>query len=351
MLASTILLIALFCAIAFIKVPYAEMSPGPTYNTLGKQDGKQVITISGRKTYPTTGNLNMTTVEVTSADYTLNLVEAVTGWLRHDDAVIPHANLYPDNQTEQQAEQENAEDFTASQDSAKAAALKQLGIPVGTEVIVSAVVADSPSVGKLHAGDAIVAVDGTKVTDPNQVATLVTKHQPGQDVVFTVLPPAKGGDGATANGPRQRVTVTTVKNPTTKKAMVGIEPGTEHTFPFPIDINLGDVGGPSAGLMFALGIIDKLQPTNLTGGAFVAGTGTIDDTGAVGPIGGISMKVIAARRAGAQYFFTPSANCAEAASGTPKGLRLVKVDTLAQAVGDLADIRSGNLAALPSCGK
>ena len=350
-LASTILLIALFCAGVFIRVPYSEMSPGPTYNTLGDQSGKPVITISGRTTYPTTGNLNMTTVEVTSADYELNLVEAVTGWLRHDAAVIPHANLYPDNQTEQQAEQQNAEDFTASQDSAKAAALKELDIPVGTEVVVSAVVADSPSVGKLHAGDVIVAVDGTKVTDPDQVATLVTKHQPGQDVVFTVLPPGKDGKNGTTGGASQQVTVTTAKNPDTGKAMVGIQPGTEHTFPFSIDINLGDVGGPSAGLMFSLGIVDKLRPTDLTGGKFVAGTGTIDDNGKVGPIGGISMKVIAARRAGATYFFTPSDNCAEAASGTPAGLRLIKVDTLAQAVNDLADIRSGNLAALPSCSK
>jgi PDZ domain-containing protein len=348
MLASTILLIALFCAAALIKVPYSEMSPGPTYNTLGAQNGKPVIAISGRTTYPTTGHLNMTTVEVTSADYELNLIEAVSGWLNHDAAVIPHNNLYPDNQTEQQAQQQNAEDFTASQDSAKAAALKQLHIPVGTEVIVSDVVAGSPSVGKLHAGDVIVAVDGTAVTGPDQVATLVTKHTPGQNVVFTVVP--LGKDGANT-GPQQRITVTTAKNKDTGKAFVGIQPGTEHTFPFTIDINLGDVGGPSAGLMFSLGIIDKLQSADLTGGKFVAGTGTIDDAGAVGPIGGISMKIIAARKAGAAYFLTPSANCAEAAANTPSGLRLVKVDTLAQAVGDLADIRAGDTSALPACVK
>ncbi len=345
MLASTLLLIALFCAAVLIKVPYSEMSPGPTYNTLGTQNGKQVITISGRKTYPTSGNLNMTTVEVTSADYTLNLVEAVTGWLRHDQAVIPHSNLYPDNQTEKQAEAQNAEEFSASQDSAKAAALTQLGIPVGTEVVVSAVVEGSPSVGKLHAGDVVVAVDGTKVTDPDQVATQVTKHQPGQDVVFTVIPPGK------TSSDLQQVTITTAKNPDTGKAMVGIQPGTEHTFPFAIDINLGDVGGPSAGLMFSLGIVDKLQSTDLTGGKFIAGTGTIDADGTVGPIGGISMKIIAARNAGAQYFFTPSSNCSEAAADTPSGLRLIKVDKLSQAVQDLADIRSGDLSALPACSK
>ena len=344
MLASTLLLIALLLAAVLIKVPYSEMSPGPTYNTLGTQSGQQVITISGRKTYPTTGNLNMTTVEVTDADYRMNLIEAVSGWLQKNVAVVPSNTLYPDNQTQQQSQQQNAEEFTASQDSAKAAALNELGIPVTTEIVVGAVVEGGPSVGKLHAGDVITAVNGTKVgSDPNQVAALITEYPPGSDVVFTVVPPGKPATD------QQQVTVATVKNPSTGKAMVGIEPGTEHSFPFTININLGDVGGPSAGLMFSLGIIDKLQPVNLTGGKFVAGTGTIDDSGNVGPIGGISMKIIAARKAGAQYFFTPAQNCAEASANTPSGLRLIKVTTLSGALQDLADIRSGNVAELPAC--
>lgn len=116
-----------------------------------------------------------------------------------------------------------------------------------------------------------------------------------------------------------------------------------------MDIGLQDVGGPSAGLMFALGIVDKLTPTDLTGGRFVAGTGTIDDSGKVGPIGGISMKVIAARNAGARYFFTPSDNCAEASRNTPAGLRLIKVNTLDDALKALDQLRAGQDAALPSC--
>jgi PDZ domain-containing protein len=343
MLASSLLLIALLCAALLIKAPYSEMSPGPTYNTLGSQNGKPVIVINGQKTYPTSGNLNMTTVEVTSADYELNLVEAISGWLKSDADVIPHNNLYPDNQTESQAQQQNAEEFSASQDSAKAAALTQLGYKVGNEPIVAAVVEGGPSVGKLHAGDVILAVDGTKVTDENQIAPLVTRHAPGQDVVFTIVPPGK------TDADRQQITITTVKNPATGKALVGITPGSEHTFPFSIDINLGDVGGPSAGLMFSLGIVDKLQSTDLTGGRFVAGTGTIDDTGRVGPIGGITMKLIAARDAGAQYFFTPADNCAQAAAATPSGLRLVKVNSLSDALAALGDIRSGATAALPAC--
>jgi PDZ domain-containing protein len=354
MLASTLILIALLCAGVFIKVPYSEMSPGPTVNTLGEHDGEPVLQISGRKTYPATGHLNMTTVRVTSADYNMNLPEAVYGWLAHDNKVVPHDTLYPDGKTEQQSTQENAEEFSQSQESAKVAALKELGVPVKSWVIVSTVVKDSPAEGRLHAGDVIKSVDGTAVKAPDDVAKLVTKHKPGEKVVFTVVPAKeqaaaeKAGKTATAT---TDVTITTAKSSDSgaSRAIVGISAGTDHTFPFSIDIKLADVGGPSAGLMFALGIVDKLTPGNLTGGKFVAGTGTIDDNGTVGPIGGIELKTIGAREKGAQYFLTPKDNCAAAAKDTPQGLTLVKVNTIDDAMNALKDISSGKTADLPKC--
>jgi PDZ domain-containing protein len=354
MLASTLMLIALLCAGVFLPVPYAEMSPGPTVNTLGEHDGEPVLQISGHRTYPTDGHLNMTTVRVTSADYKMNLVEAIYGWLAHGDKVVPHDTLYPDGQTEEQSNQENAEEFSQSQESAKVAALKELGVPVKTWVIVSSVVKGSPAQGVLHAGDVIKAVDGTEVTQPSDVAKLVTRHKPGQDVVFTIVP-AK--DQAAAE--KQHRTATATKDVTlttarshdagAERAVVGISAGTDHTFPFDIDIELADVGGPSAGLMFALGIYDKLTPGSLTGGTFVAGTGTIDDDGKVGPIGGVEMKTVGARDQGARYFLTPADNCAAAAKDTPSGLTLVKVGTIHDALAALKDIRSGNTGALPKC--
>lgn len=348
MLAATLLLIALLCASVLMKVPYSEMSPGPTFNTLGVQEpsGKPVISISGQQTYPTSGHLNMTTVRVTGVDYEPSLVSAVIGWLRGDVLVVPHDNLYPKGQTEQQAEAENAEEFASSQDSAKVAALAQLGYPIGSQVIVSSVLAGSPSEGKLHAGDQIIAVDGTDVTKPAEVAPLVTKHKPGESVRFTVVPHGKDGKDASA---RSDVSITTAKAEDSDRAIVGITPGITHSFPFQVDIGLQDVGGPSAGLMFSLGIVDKLTPTDITGGKFVAGTGTITDDGKVGPIGGIAMKIIAARDKGAEYFLTPSDNCAEAAKNTPSGLTLVKVDTLDGALKALEQVRSGQTSALPSC--
>jgi PDZ domain-containing protein len=354
MLASTLMLIALLCAGVLIPVPYSEMSPGPTVNTLGEHDGEPVLQIAGRKTYPTDGHLNMTTVRVTSADYRMNLVEAVYGWLAHDNKVVPHDTLYPDGKTEEESTQENAEEFSQSQESAKVAALKELDIPVQSWVIVSTVVKGSPAEGRLHAGDVIKAVDGTAVKEPADVAELVTKHKPGEDVRFTIVPAKEQAAAEKEKRAPQKtenvvITTKTSDDGGEKRAIVGISAGTDHTFPFSIDIKLADVGGPSAGLMFALGIYDKLTPGSLTGGRFVAGTGTIDDDGKVGPIGGVEMKTVGARGKGAEFFLTPADNCAAAAKDTPEGLTLVKVDTIDDALGALKDIRSGDTADLPKC--
>ncbi|MFP8883612.1 YlbL family protein [Streptomyces mangrovi] len=352
MLTSTLLLIAVLCAAVLIRVPYAEMSPGPTVNTLGEHDGEPVLSIEGRKTYEPSGHLNMTTVRVTGADYRMNLVEAVYGWLAEDSAVVPHETLYPDDKSAEEVREENAEEFTQSLESAKVAALRELDVPVGERVVVASVVRGGPAEDRLHAGDVITAVDGEAVEEPGDVAELVTEHEPGEDVVFTVVPAKtaraaeKAGEEPTGS---RKVTVTTGEADDDGRAVVGIRAGLDHTFPFEIDIELADVGGPSAGLMFALGIMDKLTPGDLTGGEFVAGTGTIDGEGRVGPIGGIGMKTIAARDKGAEYFLTPEDNCAGAARDVPEGLTLVKVGTIDDALGALEDIREGETAGLPRC--
>ncbi|WP_052851887.1 PDZ domain-containing protein [Streptomyces avicenniae] len=354
LLTSTLLLIGLLCAGLLIHVPYAEMSPGPTVNTLGQHDGEPVLNIDGHETYDAAGHLNMTTVRVTGIDYRMNLLEAVTGWLSDDRSVVPYHTLYPDDVSADQVEQQNAEEFTASQESAKVAALEELGYEIPAQTIVGAVVKDSPSDGTLHAGDAILAVDGTPVSEPGEVAELVTRHEAGEPVVFTVVPADKAEEAQQAGervspADAEDIEITTEAAPDDGRALVGIQAGTTHIFPFEIDIELADVGGPSAGLMFALGLIDRLSPGDLTGGEFVAGTGTIDDEGAVGPIGGVSMKVIAARDAGATYFLTPADNCATAAANRPDGLTLVEVTTLDDALDALTDIREGHTDDLTRC--
>jgi PDZ domain-containing protein len=348
LIASTLTLIVLLCVALLTPTPYSEMSPGPTVNTLGDYGGDKVIQISGHPTYAASGHLNMTTVRVTGADYNMNLLEAVMGWFRHDDKVVERDTLYPEGQTAEEADQENAEEFSQSQDSAKVAALEELHVPVQSRVIVAAVVKGGAAEGALHAGDVIKAVDGAPVTQADQVAQQVTKHKPGQTVVFTVI---RAADAKRKSMQTQQVPVKTRESDDSgpKRAVVGIQAGIEHLFPFTIDIRLADVGGPSAGMMFALGIVDKLTPGSLTGGRFVAGTGTIDDEGNVGPIGGISLKTIGARDKGAQFFLTPADNCEEAAKDVPKGLTLVKVKTLDDAMAALKDIKIGDDKALPGC--
>jgi PDZ domain-containing protein len=143
-------------------------------------------------------------------------------------------------------------------------------------------------------------------------------------------------------------TVRLVTENSGNKAVVGIQLGPPtYRFPFDVKINLSDVGGPSAGLMFALGIVDKLTPDNLTGGRFIAGTGEIQPNGAIAPIGGIQQKMAGARAAGATVFLSPSDNCANTAGAVPAGLRVVKVSTLADAISDLEALKAGK--PVPSC--
>ena len=322
----------------FQPVPYAELTPGPTFDVLGTQDGTAsgtpLISINGKQTYPTTGQLRMVTVGVSEESYQMPLGEALAGWLSTDEAIVPKDTIYPPGQTQQQSDAENTQEMTDSQDSAVTAALGALDIkPTGNEVVIADVADGSPAFGKLQAGDVIDAVDGTPIPGGNagmtQVGNVVQKVTPGQQVTFEVTRDDK------------KQTITTGTQDSGGKAAVGIGIESENVFPFQVNIQLNNVGGPSAGMMFALGIIDKLTPTNLTGGRIIAGTGTIDSQGNVGAIGGIQMKTIGARDAGATVFLAPAGNCAEAKANQPAGLELVKVNTLQDALNALADIRAG----------
>jgi PDZ domain-containing protein len=323
----------------FQPVPYAELSPGPTFDVLGTQDGSAngtpLITITGHQTHPTTGQLRMVTVGVSDESYQMPLGEALVGWLSSDEAIVPKETIYPPGQTQQQSDAVNTQEMTDSQDAAVTAALASLGIkPTGSQVVIASVTDGSPAADKLQAGDVIDAVDGTAISGGgqagmNQVTGIIQKLTPGQQVTFEIT-----RDGANK-------TVTTGSQGSSGKAQVGVSIESENVFPFTVGIQLNNVGGPSAGMMFALGIIDKLTTGDLTGGRVVAGTGTIDAKGTVGAIGGIQMKTIGARSAGATVFLAPAGNCAEAKANQPAGLELVKVGTLQDALNALTDIRAG----------
>jgi PDZ domain-containing protein len=131
------------------------------------------------------------------------------------------------------------------------------------------------------------------------------------------------------------------------KPVVGVDVQEGYVFPFSVKISVGNIGGPSAGMMFALGIIDKITSLNLTGGKFIAGTGEITPSGQVSPIGGIQQKMVGARDAGATVFLAPAGNCADTVGAIPAGLRVVKVSTLSQAMSDLEALKAGK--PVPSC--
>jgi Lon-like protease len=338
LLAVVLITIGLFAAV-LIPLPYVVLSPGPVIDVLGSPSGHPLITISGAPTYPTSGQLDLTTVSETGGPYgRAPLTRVIGGWVDPSVAVVPAALLYPAGTTSQQVEQQNTAEMLQSQDSAIVAALRHVGVPVTLTVGVASVTAGGPSDGKLKAGDTLLTVDGTVVHTAAEVLVAVRRHKPGDTVLFEVR-----RAGATLSVPV--VAGAAPDDPT--RAMVGFLPKEGYASPVTVTIRLDDVGGPSAGLMFTLGIIDKLTAVQENGGAHVAGTGTIDADGKVGAIGGIRQKMAGARGAGATVFLVPADNCAEAVLAVPAGLRLVKVTDVDDALSGMAAAVAGRSA--PTC--
>lgn len=322
---------------ALMPVPYVELTPGPTTNTLGTNDkGTPLIEVQGHASYPADGHLNFTTVAYRGGPgRRLDLFSALRGWLDPSTAIVPEETIFPKNESVKQVEAENTAQMEGSQQSAVAAALTELKIPIGDQVVSTR--KGMPADGKFQKGDEVVAVDGVTVRSVDDITAAMVKHKPGDKVTMTVR----------RSGKESQVTMTTTSAPDDKKrAVIGVV--FSYKFPFNVKINVGQVGGPSAGLMFSLGIIDKLTQGTLTGGKFIAGTGTITPDGEVGPIGGIQQKMVAARRAGATVFLTPADNCKEALAAKPVGLRLIKAESLHGALTSLDALRTGQ-GSIPAC--
>jgi PDZ domain-containing protein len=322
-----------------LPVPYVVLSPGPVIDVLGDSGGKPLISVSGAPTYPTSGQLDLTTVNESGGPHgRIPLTRVFGAWVDPVTAVVPTRLLYPDNTSPAEVEQEGTEEMLQSQDLAAVAALRHLDIPVTLTVSVGDVRKGSPAEGELRVGDVFVTVDGTPVHTGAELRAAIQKHAPGETVRFVVR---RGGE-------RVDVPVKTeAAGPSSKVAVVGITPKDGYESPVSVTIRLEDVGGPSAGLMFTLGIIDKLTPQQETDGAHVAGTGTIDAQGHVGAIGGIRQKMAGARDSGATVFLVPAANCSEALMGVPAGLRLVKVTDVDDALSGMAAAVAGRPA--PTC--
>jgi PDZ domain-containing protein len=290
--------------------------------------------------YPTNGHLNLVTVSFQGGpSESLNVFAALRAWLTPHEAVVPQEELFGPGQTQQQVVRQDTQQMTSSQQTATAAALCELGIKFQVVDTVATVAKRYPAYGVLHKGDVITAIDGKQVTCQANAAPLIRARPPGAPVTLTVARTV-GGHRVTRQFHLKTAAVG-------GHAVVGIAISESYVFPFSVKIRVGDIGGPSAGMMFALGIVDKLTPGNLTDGKFVAGTGEISANGAVSAIGGIQQKMVGARQAGATVFLTPAANCADTAGAVPAGMRLVKVSTLEGAVSALKALAAGRN--VPAC--
>lgn len=342
----TTVVVVLSSLVCLIQVPYVLLTPGPIFNTVGMVEGHDLITISGAETYATTGSLNMTTVsEYGGPETGISVGQALWAWIHTSERVMPREALYPENMTAAQSNQHNAEAFSSSQSFAISAAMKFLKLPVVETVVISAIESGGPAEGTLHAADVIVAVDGKTVSTPTEVVTLIRAQPVGTSFVFTILRDGVKHDYTLATKAR-------IDDPTTPEneagiPFVGVGVDSSYAATFPITFGLDNVGGPSAGTMFALGIIDKLTPGPLAQSKTIAGTGTIDANGNVGPIGGIAQKMVGARSHGAVLFLAPAENCKEVVGHIPQGLTVTPMSTLAQAVTAINDFNAGK--PLPQC--
>lgn len=326
-----------------VQVPYVALGPGPTLNTLGttkvkEKDGavveREVVQIEGVPTDPTTGNLDLTTVSVRDG---FSLFDALGMWLSGDYSLTPRDQVYPPDRTTEEVLQENADQMTGSEGNATAAALRQLGRP--TVLRIAGVMPEGPSVDVLQAGDEVRSVAGVPVQTNAQVREVLSDKEPGSAIPMEIV----------RQGQPRSVTVTLAPNPDDPgSGYLGVMTELASADPrLKVTYNVGDIGGPSAGMMLALAVVDQLSPGELTHGKFIAGTGTISVDGKVGPIGGITHKTVAAREAGATVFLVPAGNCAEALSDRPDGLDLVKVETLDGAIDALDALGEGRPA--PMC--
>jgi PDZ domain-containing protein len=333
-----ILALALVLLVGLLPAPYLIEVPGPVVDTLGttKADGKKepLIGIPGRTTYPTTGRLDLLTVTVLgSPRATPSWIQLALAWFDREQAVVPLEEVYPQGASQQQLDEQGTIEMTDSQQDAKAAALRQLGYAVPATVQVAQVQPGSAASGRLRAGDVVRTANGKAVTSTSALQAAVRANGTGHPMAIGVT---RAGRPATVS-----VTPKVVELGGQKRPLLGIGTSERFRFPFTVDIRLANVSGPSAGMMFALGIIDKLTPGALTGGKHIAGTGTIDADGTIGAIGGIAQKMAGARAAGATVFLAPKSNCDEVRGRIPAGLTVYAVGTLKESLRDVKAVASG----------
>ncbi|MGW6006883.1 YlbL family protein [Oerskovia enterophila] len=334
-LLATTLLVA---GLAVMPAPYVVRSPGPTQDTLGEQNDRELIQIEGAETFDSTGELLLTTVSVAGGPgYPANLFQVIEGWAQRSRSVRPVEETFPRNVTQEQTAEESQAEMLSSQETATVAALTELGYEVPATLTIQGAAKDTGAAGVVEEGDVITSANGKDVVTYQDLIDELATVTPGEDVVLGV---DRGGEAVD-------LTITTQE--ADSKAILGVFIDPDFELPIDVKIQIDDIGGPSAGTMFALGIIDQLTPEDEANGNVIAGTGTMSVEGNVGPIGGIQQKLYGAKRDGATWFLAPESNCDEVVGNVPEGLNVVKVATLEDARDAMVAIGEGEGASLPMC--
>jgi PDZ domain-containing protein len=318
-----VIVVAAVVASFVIHVPYVIISPGSATPL-----DQSVVAIKGAPTYPHRGNVTFLTVRVSTHDPTLWRV--VTAWL-DPDRDVEQRNRVVGCLTDTENQRLNTELMDQSQNDAKYVALTRLGYAVQAEpaqIRVIEVCRGAPAYGKLEAGDRVLAVDDHAVTQLSDVGPLVRQHRPGAPIPVTY---EREGVTRTATIDAGRVSTdrsrcVPANGSATGTTCLGIASQEFMTYRFPIDVKIDTqrVGGPSAGLAFALAIIDDLTPGDLTGGKRVAVTGEIAPDGSVHEVGGVEQKAITARTNGVALMIVPKKEVKDARRGAGN-LRVVGV--------------------------
>jgi Lon-like protease len=313
-----VVVIGLALAAFLVSLPmYYVYLPGPA------RDVETLVEITGAKTYSSEGSLFLTTVTI---DTEVTFFELVQAGLDSQKAVVDAAAVNQGASLDQLRDQQN-EEMRQSKLAARVVALGALGLgrPTGDGAEIVETLEGAPADGVLRPGDVIVGVQGRDVQTTCDVSSIMRTVEPGERVTVTYT---RDEERDTADD------IEAARNEQDGSALIGVRM-TDVNFEFEPDVHArfetGAIGGPSAGLMFALGLYDRLTPDDLTGGRRIAGTGTIRCDGSVGPIGGVEEKIAGAEREGAELFLSPIAD-AEAAEKAAKDLTVVPVATFADAV-------------------
>ncbi|WP_109472208.1 PDZ domain-containing protein [Ornithinimicrobium cavernae] len=346
-LALAVLTVAAVAVLNLVTVDKVIYRPAGVHDTLGELNGDPIVHVEGLETYETSGSLDFLTILIDGGPRS-----EVTGWdwllaeLNPATDVYDADLIYPPDVTAQEIQEQNVELMSQSQLGAAVVALRAIGIEVPEEVKVAQVIKDAPAADTLEVNDQIVSVDGTEITSPEDVRVRLQDYEPGEAVPFTIL---RDGEELELDVPTGEGDPDPLDPDAPPRTVIGVYLASDFELPYEVTIDAGNVGGPSAGMMFSLAIYDKITPGQLTGGLDFAGTGTISSDGTVGGIGGIRQKMHAAEDAGVDYFLAPAENCDEVSGRVPGDLDVVKIETFSQARDIVEGLGKGEDVALPRC--